>query len=149
MRFKLIGALIGLAVLLVGMGAAYGLPASNVLASGNHKNEKSDSDSSKESKEAKEGRGEDASKPSERHGAAVSVAAHCLLKGAAHGALVRSTATDEGATPAAAVTACKAADGKEGNRPGNSDWAHKKAHGRSHESHGRSDESHGKGSDAA
>jgi hypothetical protein len=142
MRFRLIGALIGLAVLLVGMGVAYGLPASKVLASDNHKSDKSDSDSSKESKEVKDGRGEDASKPSESHGAAVSVAAHCLLKGAAHGALVRSTAKDEAATPVAAVTACKAAGGKETNGPGNSDWAHKK-------SHGKSDESHGKASDAA
>jgi hypothetical protein len=138
MRFKLIGAFIGLAALLLGMGVAYGLPASNVLASGNHRSEKSDSDSSKESKD----RGRDASKPRGGHGAAVSVAAHCLLKGAAHGALVRSIASDKRATPTAAVSACKAAGGKEGNGPGNSDWAHKKAHG-------KSDESHGKGSDAA
>jgi hypothetical protein len=137
MRFKLIGALIGLALLLLGMGVAYGLPASKVLASRNLKSERPDPDPWKESKESKESRHQDAPKPPGGHGMAVSAAAHCALKDSAHGTFVRSVATDKGATAAASVSGCKAAGGKKREGPGNSDWAHKKASGRSHESHGK------------
>ena len=43
------------------------------------------------------------------HGAAVSVAAHCPIKGRAHGALVSSVARDKDATPESAQAACDAA----------------------------------------
>src|SRR5688500_20407858 len=43
------------------------------------------------------------------HGAAVSVAAHCPVKGRAHGELVRLVAQDKEATPESAQAACDAA----------------------------------------
>lgn len=45
----------------------------------------------------------------DNHGAAVSIAAHCPIKGKAHGELVRSIAKDKDATVADAETACDAA----------------------------------------
>lgn len=51
--------------------------------------------------------GEDA--PKENHGQAVSTAAHCDIRGQAHGQLVRSIATDKDATVADAEAACAAA----------------------------------------
>lgn len=45
----------------------------------------------------------------ENHGAAVSTAAHCPIKGKAHGELVRSIAKDKGATVADVEAACEAA----------------------------------------
>ena len=45
----------------------------------------------------------------ENHGAAVRVAAHCDVRGRAHGELVRSIAGDEDATVAEAAAACEAA----------------------------------------
>ncbi len=45
----------------------------------------------------------------DNHGAAVQVAAHCDVKGRAHGELVRSIATDKDATVADAEAACTAA----------------------------------------
>lgn len=45
----------------------------------------------------------------ENHGAAVSTAAHCPVKGRAHGELVRSIAQDKDATVADAEAACAAA----------------------------------------
>lgn len=51
---------------------------------------------------------ENGSRP-DNHGAAVSTAAHCDVKGRAHGELVRSIAKDEDATVADAEAACAAA----------------------------------------
>lgn len=48
------------------------------------------------------------------HGAAVSVAAHCPIKGRAHGRLVRSIARDKEATPGDAERACAEALAAEG-----------------------------------
>lgn len=53
--------------------------------------------------------GSEEAKGSDNHGSAVSVAAHCPLKGAAHGALVRSIAKDKQATVADAEAACEEA----------------------------------------
>jgi hypothetical protein len=139
MRLKLVGALIAVAVLLLGVGVAYGLPHPNALASGAAKKGSHKADSSKGSEQS---RREDASNPHGGHGAAVAAAAHCLVKGAAHGALVRSVATDKNATPAASTSACKQAGGKQRIAPGNSAWAHNKANGKADESHGNSQSSH-------
>ncbi|MDQ3646527.1 MAG: hypothetical protein M3345_06265 [Actinomycetota bacterium] len=51
----------------------------------------------------------DAEGPGANHGAAVSTAAHCRVKGRAHGELVRSIARDKDATVADAESACQAA----------------------------------------
>lgn len=52
---------------------------------------------------------EDGKDHPENHGAAVSTAAHCPVKGKAHGELVRSIAQDKDATVAEAEAACEAA----------------------------------------
>jgi hypothetical protein len=135
MRLKLLGALITLAALLLGVGVAYGLPHSNALASRTAKKEKHEAGPSEGTEQS---RREDASNPHGGHGAVVSAAARCILKGAAHGALVRSVATDKRATPAASISACKEAGGTQRTGPGNSAWAHNKAHGKANESHGKS-----------
>ncbi len=70
-------------------------------------------------------RGDSEDKPADNHGGVVSAAAHCPLKGAAHGALVRSIAKDKQATVADAEAACKealasvdaTAGGKSAHRP--------------------------------
>jgi hypothetical protein len=138
-RLKLMGASVGLAVLILGVGVAQGLPRSNNLGSHTVKNGKRDDDSPKGSKRPER---DDPSKPNEGHGAAVSAAAHCDLKGPAHGAFVSSVATDKKATPVSAAAACKHAGGEQRNGPGNSAWAHRKIHGRSDGSPGNSPNVH-------
>jgi hypothetical protein len=104
--------LIGLAILPAGVGVAYALSGSTKSASKSAKTERDDTGSHR----------------TVSHGAAVSAAAHCRLKGAAHGALVRSVAANKSATPAGSRSACLAAGGKPKTSPGNS--AHAKAHGK-------------------
>jgi hypothetical protein len=53
--------------------------------------------------------GEDGEHKADNHGKAVSTAAHCDIKGKAHGELVRSIAKDKDATVADAEAACAAA----------------------------------------
>jgi hypothetical protein len=133
-RFKLIAVVIGLAILPAGVGVAYGLSGSTNSSSKTVKTERNDA----------------ASQKSRNHGAAVSAAAHCRLKGAAHGALVRSVAADKNATPAGSRSACLAAGGKPKMAPGNSAHAnaHGKAHAKAHKAHGKADESQGDVSEA-
>jgi hypothetical protein len=61
----------------------------------------------------------------ENHGAAVRVAAHCDMRGRAHGELVRSIAGEEDATVAEAAAACEAAQAG-GSEPGTSGGSSKK-----------------------
>ncbi len=110
MRLKLAAVLIGLAILPAGVGVAYALSGST----------------RSNSKTVKTKRDEAASQRTSSHGAAVSAAAHCRLKGAAHGALVRSVAANKSATPAGSRSACLAAGGRPKIGPGNS--THDKAH---------------------
>jgi hypothetical protein len=67
-----------------------------------------DEGSEDESSEGESSEEEDTSKP-HNHGALVSVAAHCSLKGRAHGKLVREVARNKDMTVAEAEEACKAA----------------------------------------
>ena len=119
-RLKLTAVLIGLAILPAGVGVAYGLSGSTKHAFQTPKTERDDA----------------ASQRTKNHGAAVSAAAHCRLKGAAHDAFVRSVAANKSATPAGSRSACVAAGGKPKMGPGNS--AHTKAHVKAH---GKADES--------
>jgi hypothetical protein len=126
MRLKLTAVLIGLAILPAGVGVAHALSGSTKHAFQTPKTEGDDA----------------ASQKTKNHGAAVSAAAHCRLKGAAHGAFVRSVAANKSATPAGSRS-CIAAGGKPKMGPGNS--AHPKAHD---EAHGKTDESQGDISEA-
>jgi hypothetical protein len=108
-RLRLAAVLIGLAILPAGVGVAYALSGSTRSAS-----------------KTVESKHDDAAKNTRSHGAAVSAAAHCRLKGAAHGALVRSVAANKSATPAGSRSACLAAGGQPKIGPGNS--THDKAH---------------------
>jgi hypothetical protein len=118
-RLKLTAVLIGLAILPAGVGVAYGLSGSTNSAAKTIKTE----------------RGHAGSQKTSNHGRAVSAAAHCRLKGAAHGALMRSVAANKSATPAGSRSACLAAGGKPKLGAGSS------AHGKAHdEAHGKPEE---------
>jgi hypothetical protein len=121
-RLKLIAVLMGLALVPVGVGVAYGLSGSTNSASKTGKTERDDA----------------ASQKVRSHGAAVSAAGHCRLKGAGHGALVRSVAANKSATPAGSISACLAAGGKTNMSPG--DPAH--AHGKPDQSQEDSSKAH-------
>jgi hypothetical protein len=123
-RLKLAAVLIGLAILPAGIGVAYALSGATRSAS----------------KTIETKRGDAASQRTSSHGAAVSAAAHCRLKGAAHGALVRSVAANKSATPDGSRSACLAAGGKPKMGPGNS--THAKAHDKADKPRGDNPEAH-------
>jgi hypothetical protein len=129
-RFKLTAVLIGLAILPAGVGVAYALSGSPNPAAKAVK--------TKRDHHAASERDDAASQKATSHGAAVSTAAHCRLKGAAHGALVRSVAANKSATPAGSRSACLAAGGKPKMSPGHS--AHAKVHEKADDPHGETSE---------
>lgn len=80
----------------------------------------------------------------DNHGSAVSTAAHCDVKGRAHGELVRSIAHDKDATVADAEAACAAAMAAAATGDSAKDKEHG-SKGKSDEAHGNSAEASGKG----
>ena len=140
------------------MGAAvvYGMPHSIVLSSAKVKPHNTVSPLASETPDSAEAEGSEAEEtpdsedhdgdqgemkvvhPQSGHGAVVSTAAHCAIKGAAHGALVSSIASDPDATIAVATAACESAGGKIPSAPGRSAEAHDRVHGKSGEAHGNS-----------
>jgi hypothetical protein len=157
-KFK--GLAIAIMALIVSTGVAYGLPHSTTLSSGklkpNHASsqahgagrsggsqEAEPTESPDPEQGSSEADSEGAIKSHGVHGAAVAAAAHCSVKGPAHGALVSRVASRAIETVAQARAACAAAKAGAGSKlHGRSAQAHGFSHGSSDEQHGQSGSAH-------